>query len=238
MRLCARFSCGIIAVCALVPFRCYAGQHPVPVDDKSQCLDCHADHAAGEHVHAAVKQGCASCHVVENRQDVIYVELKQVKSGLCFECHAPEVFVYSHLPYSSGMCARCHDPHSSGNRHLLKAKVNELCLNCHLHRGDDVSSQYLPTIALADDNSMGHPFERHPVSKFKDPLTGDEMSCLSCHTPHGGAKLHQLKMASAIPEDALNHVTETNDMCRKCHMKMWGLEDYSAGKKKNKKKAN
>jgi hypothetical protein len=42
-------------------------------------------------------------------------------------------------------------------------------------------------------------------------------------------------MASEIPEDALNQNTETNDMCRKCPMRLWGL-DGSTGNKKNKGK--
>jgi predicted CXXCH cytochrome family protein len=62
------------------------------------------------------------------------------------------------------------------------------------------------------------------------------MSCLSCHDAHGGAQLHLLKMGAAIPEDALNQVTETNDICRKCHMRLWGLDSYSGGTGKAKKK--
>jgi hypothetical protein len=61
------------------------------------------------------------------------------------------------------------------------------------------------------------------------------MSCVSCHTAHGGTKLHLLKMGSEIPEDAMNQNTETKDMCRKCHLLMWGLEGASI-KKKNEKK--
>ncbi|HEV3510655.1 MAG TPA: cytochrome c3 family protein [Candidatus Sulfotelmatobacter sp.] len=238
MNLCAGFWRWMMVICVSGVSLGYAGQHPVAVDENSRCLDCHADHATGDHVHAAVTLGCGSCHKVEKRQDVSYVELKPAKSSVCFECHEPASFLYPHLPYASGMCTRCHNPHSSANPHLLKAKVNELCLSCHLRQAGSVPSQYLPTIALADDNARGHPYERHPVGKVRDPLTGEEMSCVSCHVAHGGAKLHQLKMGAAIPEDALNQVTETNDMCRKCHMRIWGLEGYSNGKKKNKKKAN
>ncbi|HET6181713.1 MAG TPA: hypothetical protein VFE61_32645 [Candidatus Sulfotelmatobacter sp.] len=56
------------------------------------------------------------------------------------------------------------------------------------------------------------------------------------HQPHGGAKLHLLKMAAQIPEDALNQNIETNDMCRKCHMRLWGLDQNTSGKKKRKGK--
>lgn len=95
----------------------------------------------------------------------------------------------------------------------------------------------MPTIALTAKDSMGHPYERHPVSGSRDPLTGGEMSCVSCHQTHGGAQLHLLKMGAAIPEDALNQNTETNDMCRKCHLLLWGL-DGASNHKKNKRKGN
>lgn len=231
LRFCA------IAIATMSPCFVYAGQHPVPIEAGSQCVDCHADHASGVWVHAAVKQGCASCHQVENRRDGTYVELKPAKSVACFECHEPKAYSYSHLPYSSGMCIKCHTPHSSANPHLLRSKVNEVCLSCHLRRPDSVPSQYMPTIALVSDNSMGHPYERHPVSQVRDALTGEEMSCMSCHLPHGGMQPHLLRMGAEIPEDAMNQNVETNDMCRKCHMRMWGLDRFLP-KKKHKAKGN
>jgi predicted CXXCH cytochrome family protein len=217
---------------------CYAGQHPTRIDANSNCLECHADHATGDHVHPAVKQGCTSCHSIENREDASNVVLKQAKGVACFECHEPTAFLYPHLPYASGMCTRCHNPHLAANPHLLRAKVNELCLSCHLRTTETVPSRYMPTIALTANNSIGHPYERHPVSGSHDPLTGGEMSCISCHRAHGGAQLHQLKMGAEIPEDALNQNTETKDMCRKCHLLLWGLDGAVSGKKHKKKKTN
>lgn len=235
MTLLVRLRSCILAMCVLSSGFCYAGQHPVPLDQNSKCLDCHADHVKGEHVHPATAKGCASCHQVENRQDGTYVELKPAKSIRCFECHPPKTVSYSHFPYSSAMCLRCHNPHASANPHLLRAKVNELCLGCHQGHPDRPPSQYLPTILLTSDNSAGHPYAGHPVSKFPDPLTGDEMSCLSCHLPHGAMQPHLLKMGSEIPEDALNQNTETTDMCRKCHIRLWGLDRVPAKKKKRAK---
>jgi hypothetical protein len=82
---------------------------------------------------------------------------------------------------------------------------------------------------------MGHPDARHPVSGKPDALTGLELSCVSCHMPHGGAKRPLLKMGEQIPEDVLNQTTETNDMSRKCHMVLWGLAPDLSAKRKNKK---
>ncbi|HLZ42760.1 MAG TPA: cytochrome c3 family protein [Candidatus Sulfotelmatobacter sp.] len=226
---------GLIFLLASIPA---AGQHPYPLGENSQCIDCHDDHATGNHVHPAVKSGCASCHQVENRNQETYVVLRKEKAALCFGCHQPVAFSYPHFPYTSGMCTRCHNPHASENAHLLRAKVNEVCLQCHLRKTDSVPSPYMPTISLVSDNQAGHPYERHPVGKVRDPLSGDEMSCLSCHVAHGGVQVHLLKMGAAIPEDALNQVTETNDICRKCHLRLWGLDGDAGARKKNKKRDN
>lgn len=235
MTLSARFALRVTAAWLVGTCLGYAGSHPVRVDQNSNCLECHADHATGDHVHPAVTLGCTSCHSIENREDATYVVLKPAKGVACFECHEPATFLYPHLPYASGMCTRCHNPHASANPGLLRAKVNELCLSCHLRTPESVPSSYMPTIALTVNNSMGHPYERHPVSGSRDPLTGGEMSCMSCHLAHGGTQPHLLKVGAEIPEDAMNQNTETKDMCRKCHLLMWGLEGSSL-KAKNKKK--
>jgi hypothetical protein len=47
----------------------YAGEHPFPVTENSNCLECHTDRAVGNHAHPAVKSGCVSCHKIEDRQD-------------------------------------------------------------------------------------------------------------------------------------------------------------------------
>lgn len=213
---------------------CYANPHPVRVNGQTNCVECHGDHASGDYVHPAVKAGCVSCHMVENRDDTSYVSVQPKESNDCRECHQPVAVNHPHFPYASGMCIRCHDPHASKFPGLLRSKVNDLCLDCHLQINAKRASRYVPTIELTPDRRLGHPYARHPVSGSQDPITGGEMSCLSCHLPHGGNKLHQLKMGSEIPEDALNQNTETRDMCEKCHMKLWGVDGDS--RKKGKKK--
>jgi len=217
---------------------CYVGSgpHPTRVDEKTNCLECHADHATGVHVHPAVEQGCLSCHSIATREDASYVAAKPSKTIICFECHEAARFAYSHFPYATGDCLRCHNPHVSAISKLLRANLNDLCLGCHLRTPESAPSRYKPTIALSAGKRTGHPYDRHPVSGIQDPLTGSEMSCVSCHQPHGGAKAHLLKMAAQIPEDALNQNIETNDMCRKCHMRLWGLDGNASGKKKRKGK--
>lgn len=210
---------------------CIASAKP-PDDAQANCLRCHAEYAAGEHVHPAVTMGCANCHFVEDREGNSRVVLKKIDGGLCQQCHAPQRFERVHLPYGLGMCTRCHDPHKSENPKLLCRRVNELCLECHLRGSDDAPAHDLPVIELSIDNRMGHPYARHPVSGYTDPIRGEEMSCVSCHLAHGGAMANLLKMGSEIPEDALNRNSETKDMCHMCHLRLWGLEGSVEGKKK------
>ena len=211
---------------------CYAGAHPARVDEHSNCLECHADHATGDYVHPAVQGGCTTCHTIENHDDASFVSVQRKESDGCRECHPSASVQHPHFPYASGMCTRCHDPHASRYPKLLRAKVNDVCLDCHLQGRAKRGSRYLPTIELSSDYRVGHPYARHPVGGARDPLSGEEMSCLSCHMPHGSNKLHQLKMGAEIPEDALNQNTETRDMCEKCHMKLWGMEGAGTRRKK------
>jgi len=220
---------------ALGAHLCYAGAHPARVDEHSNCVECHADHASGDYVHSALKGGCISCHKVENHDDASYVAVQPKESNSCRECHQIVPMLHPHFPYASGMCTRCHNPHASQIRGLLRAKVNDLCLDCHLKSAAKHASRYLPTVELTSDHRIGHPYARHPVSGTPDPISGVEMSCISCHLPHGGNKLHQLRMGAEIPEDALNQNTETKDICETCHMKLWGMERVAAGKKGKKK---
>ena len=175
-------------------------------------------------MHPALKRGCLACHAIEDHEENSYVILRPTKTGVCSNCHQLEQPQRIHFPYASAMCLRCHNPHSSADSRLLRAKVNDICLECHLRTGRAASSQYMPLIALSLNNSMGHPYERHPVSGVADPLSGTEMSCTSCHLAHGGTMLHYLKMGSEVPEDALNRNSETKDMCHKCHLRLWGLD--------------
>jgi predicted CXXCH cytochrome family protein len=210
----------------------YAGAHPARVDEHSNCLECHSDHATGDYVHPAVQGGCVSCHKIENRDEASYVGVQPKESDGCRECHRSDPVQHPHFPYASGMCTRCHNPHASRFPGLMRAKVNDVCLDCHLQSKARHASRYVPTIELTDDHRVGHPYARHPVSGSLDPLSGEEMSCISCHMPHGSNKLHQLKMGAEIPEDALNQNTETRDMCEKCHMKLWGIEGAGTHRKK------
>lgn len=232
----ARISCWAALALLFSPLLCYAGVHPGPLDEHSNCVECHADYASGDHVHPAVSLGCNSCHVVERRDAVTYVELKAAGSLVCRDCHAAEQLQHAHFPYASVMCVRCHNPHESANPRLLRAKVNDLCLGCHLYAKERASSSFVPLIELTSNKTIGHPTREHPVRGYPDPLRPEELSCTSCHLAHGGTQPHYLRMASEIPEDALNQSSDTYDMCRKCHLRLWGLEGIGAAKHRKKER--
>lgn len=217
----------------LVPLAaCLCVARVAPDAAQSNCLRCHAEYVTGEGVHRAVIMGCVNCHVIESQGETSRVALKKAEGGLCQQCHAPQRFERVHLPYGLGMCTRCHDPHQSKNPMLLRRAVNDLCLECHQRNSDEAPSDDLPVIELSIDNSMGHPYERHPVRGYQDPIRGGEMSCVSCHAAHGGTIANLLKMGSEIPEDALNRNSETKDMCHMCHLRLWGLDGMAGAKKK------
>ena len=113
-----------------------------------------------------------------------------------------------HQPAFGQSCAICHEPHGGDNEHLLRAKGNALCLECH---GPDsqpqkLESEHLITIfngsvKLPDDYyvknkvailplryGLGHPVEGHPVTDVMDPANVTKiktrMTCLTCQQ-HG-----------------------------------------------------
>ena len=228
----------VAVICLFSAWLCQAAEHPTRIDAKTNCLECHADKIQSDHVHPALKRGCTSCHVVESKGDLTEVSVRQSNPVVCFSCHQQKSFLYSHFSYAGGNCLRCHNPHASANPRLLKAKVNDLCLGCHMRTPQSVPSRHLPTIALTDNNTTGHPYPGHPVSGRADPLRGSEMCCISCHLPHGGGKIHLLRMGGDIPEDALNQNTETTDICTKCHRALWGLDGDASGKKRGRIRKN
>src|ERR1035441_1362599 len=105
MSVSARFVLRVIVACLMGTCVCYAGSHPVRVEQNSNCLECPADHATGDHVHPAVTMGCTSCHSIDNREDATYVVLKQTKGVACFDCQP-------------GRCHLCRSQADKGRRLL------------------------------------------------------------------------------------------------------------------------
>jgi predicted CXXCH cytochrome family protein len=97
--------------------------------------------------------------------------------GACYECHADKQTAIdssaSQHPVASE-CLTCHSPHASSEApHLVRKNIYELCTGCH------------------EEQKLNHPVGKHPV-RFAILKSGEEISCASCHNPHGSENQHLL----------------------------------------------
>ena len=81
-------------------------------------------------------------------------------------------------------CTNCHAAHGSSTSKILKAPQNTLCMQCH-----DVAKMH------------AHPYG----GPAKDPRTGTELQCTSCHSPHSS------------DHEKLLLMDEKRNLCVQCH---------------------
>jgi len=137
----------------------------------------------------------------------------------CARCHSELTHgkKYVHEPVRHS-CTICHDPQASQSPTLLRAPLNDLCLECHgagERPGDTVAlfngRVKVPGTLLHGLRPLpvraGHPVPYHPV--FVPAGMGlPEINCLSCHTPHASDGSPQLLVSGAEGRKGL---------CVKCH---------------------
>lgn len=172
-------------------------------EKENPCAGCHRKILDAKYIHGpAGTYSCTYCHK-ENAKPK-YAVLKR-DAALCNECHEEKAAEfkkkkYVHGPVAGGMCEVCHDPHGSPYYAQLKAPINELCLSCH------ESIKKAPHVVRTTTG------QGHPVSGFKDPSapkTGREMSCISCHNPHGNDVRYFFQ----------NNAEDRMQLCQMCHNK-------------------
>ena len=104
------------------------------------CESCHAPQAASfrnkPFAHRIGRGGmeCASCHDPHGLPKDKGLRLTRYGESPCLNCHAEKrgPFVFEHVNQVAGTCTSCHEPHgSSNNKRLIRAKVSNLCLECH-----------------------------------------------------------------------------------------------------------
>ena len=164
------------------------------------CFQCH-DSSSMEmaSVHAPVSAGmCASCHDPHssNQKKLLVSTIPEV----CFGCHDEGEFTKTteHSPSAEGQCGFCHAPHSSDNAHYLNYPLEDLCMMCH---PDNISGDHV-LVGLAINDV-------HPVNGMPDPSrTGQDLSCVSCHTPHSS------NHRKLFPQD-----DQQENLCLLCHEK-------------------
>ncbi len=127
---------------------------------------------------------------------------------ICFDCHDNPLLKSG--PHEGALwgCETCHAPHQGyGGPAGLVAKVDQLCFSCHSRKA------ILGECSQPDGSDCGHPVNRHPVIKKKDPLYPKrEFTCVSCHNPHSSDQPHLFRY---------NYRAETSPykgvLCAVCH---------------------
>ena len=156
---------------------------------KADCTVCHKAIAGATYLHSPVEmKECSSCHSWSKEKHAVVVE-KGVPT-VCYDCHTDkqaQVDSSTSIHPVAGDCLTCHSPHGSEQNHILKESVYPTCTSCH------------------EDQQLNHPVGRHPL-RFVKLKNGDEISCASCHNPHGSNNNHLLRFAG-----------EGMEVCAQCH---------------------
>lgn len=109
-----------------------------PVDDL--CASCHPVQAASfskPYAHKLGRDGvmtCVSCHDPHAGRGRRSLKTTATGEGPCLSCHTEKrgPFVFEHVIGVTGGCMSCHEPHGSSNpKRLIRARVDQLCLECH-----------------------------------------------------------------------------------------------------------
>jgi predicted CXXCH cytochrome family protein len=172
-------------------------------EKKNPCYVCHKKMANLNYVHGPTGTfSCAYCHSLQGKPK--YAIVRQ-GAALCNDCHAEKAAELKkrkllHGPVEAGLCEVCHDSHGSDYPSQLHQPVNELCLSCHENIRTDTH-----VVRMASGKG-------HPLSGVPDPSrpgSGRELSCVSCHNPHGGDVRFFFQ----------NNLEDRMQLCQGCHNK-------------------
>jgi DmsE family decaheme c-type cytochrome len=103
------------------------------------CVTCHQRQARAfsrPYGHELGRAGveCVSCHNPHGGPGERSLKVDRSGETVCVTCHSDleGPFVFPHVIGQVGGCLTCHEPHGSSNPNALKrARVDQLCLECH-----------------------------------------------------------------------------------------------------------
>jgi predicted CXXCH cytochrome family protein len=154
--------------------------------------------------------------------------------AVCESCHSDQAQAHVekkvlHDPVFKQGCYICHDAHGGNREHLLRADVNDLCLQCHspvargLKNPENNTESILgntvvlpagyvaksPHLEMDVKARTGHPVPSHPVSGTDPRGDGKSkpLTCVSCHDPHAGQEKNIL----------LSKDGAIRSLCIECH---------------------
>jgi predicted CXXCH cytochrome family protein len=109
------------------------------------------------------EENCTACHAQATQ-----IFASAMDASVCLNCHQKVLDAYPvmHGPVIGRACLWCHEPHESTSRSLLKTMAPSLCTQCH---------------------------ERESLTQRIDGHRLETVSCLDCHTGHGGHALPFLR---------------------------------------------
>lgn len=184
-----------------------APQEATPATSED-CLVCHEDlgqvfprtaHGRAEMPDWAEGSGCTSCHGAGTEHmssgEVADLRLFGAMSvtdanGVCLDCHADQAAYWRGSTHDTQevRCTDCHQAHAEASDDHVRdnRQVTDTCLSCHTQQ------------------------KKHLFQRSSHPLRDGQMSCASCHDPHGS------------PVEAAIAAIAVNEKCYECHAETRG----------------
>lgn len=129
-----------------------------PSRSPETCFQCHVDKKSqfslpNRHPVLEGQVTCSDCHDPHSGEAVGAGHGSLTQNDTCLKCHPSQQgpYTFEHEALREG-CTTCHSPHGSVNAKMLKARNQNLCLQCHGQRqvadeiliGDRNHASYLP----------------------------------------------------------------------------------------------
>lgn len=185
------------------------------LSQSDMCIACHNMYArfgAMKVQHKPfARQACLGCHDPHGSPNPVHT--RYPLPDLCFNCHPTAArdmeMAVLHPPFSQAWCTNCHNPHASNWPRMIKAPDDsrqpfvDVCISCH-------GSGPMGRVGKVDLH-VSHPVgisvrDGHNVI---DPYTGEQLTCISCHHPHGSNAPRMWRR-------------DRDSLCLGCHRKLTG----------------